>query len=174
VRVWLLFLLLLKASVTAFSGLSSLPVVRDDLVVKRQALTDRQLNTALVVGRATPGPLGLYIVSVGYFAAGALGALAAWIALVAPALLVIPLMRYVGPKAESPRAKAVVEAVDVASAGLLLSASLPLATGDVAGVVPVLIVIGSFVLLVTTRVDTTWVILGSVVLALVASLLHLL
>ena len=107
-RVWLLFLLLLKASVTAFSGLSSLPVVRDDLVVKRQALTDRQLNTALAVGRATPGPLGLYSVCVGFFAAGAPGALVAWIAMVAPALLVIPLMRYVGPKAERPRVKAVV------------------------------------------------------------------
>ena len=36
-----LYLLLLKATLTSFSGLTSLPMVRDDLVVKRRVLTDR-------------------------------------------------------------------------------------------------------------------------------------
>src|SRR6185503_1782567 len=35
------YLLFLKASVSSFSGLASLPILREDLVVKRQVLTDR-------------------------------------------------------------------------------------------------------------------------------------
>ena len=70
----LLYLLLLKATVTSFSGLTSMPVVRNDLVEKYHVLTDRQLNAAVAAGRSAPGPNGLYIVSVGYFVAGVPGA----------------------------------------------------------------------------------------------------
>ncbi|MBZ5585679.1 MAG: chromate transporter [Acidobacteriia bacterium] len=72
-----IYLLLLKATLTSFSGLTSLPVVRHDFVETRHALTDRQLNAAVAVGRTTPGPYGLYLVSVGYFAGGWSGACAA-------------------------------------------------------------------------------------------------
>jgi chromate transporter len=74
--------------------LASLPVVRDELIVHRHVLTDEQLNEAVVITRSTPGPVGLYIVSVGYFAAGILGAIAGWLAMITPALLILPLLRF--------------------------------------------------------------------------------
>jgi chromate transporter len=64
--VFLLYLLLTKATITSFSGLASLPVIREDLVVHRRVLTDTQLDTAVVVSRTTPGPIGVYVISVGY------------------------------------------------------------------------------------------------------------
>lgn len=103
---WLvLYLLLLKATLSSFSGLASLPILRDDFVVHRHLLSGRQLNTALVIGRTTPGPKGLYIVSIGYYAAGFPGAAAAWLALATPALLVIPMLAFAGRKADHPRVK---------------------------------------------------------------------
>jgi chromate transporter len=51
----LLYLLLLKATATSFSGLSSLPVLREDLVVRRALLTDHQLNVAVTAGRVNSG-----------------------------------------------------------------------------------------------------------------------
>ena len=63
--VVLLYLLLTKATITSFSGLASLPVLRQDLIVNRHLLTDAQLDTAVVVSRTTPGPIGVYVVSVG-------------------------------------------------------------------------------------------------------------
>ena len=54
-----LFFYLLKATVTTFSGLASLPVLRQDLVLHHHVITDQQLNTAIVVTRTTPGPVGL-------------------------------------------------------------------------------------------------------------------
>ena len=41
-----LYLLLAKATLTSFSGMTSLPVVRHDFVEQRPVLTDRQLNAA--------------------------------------------------------------------------------------------------------------------------------
>ena len=86
-NLFLLYLLLFKAVITSFSGMASLPIVRQDFVVTRHILTDRQLNTAIVAGRTGPGPNGLYLVSVGYFAAGLPGAFAGLIALITPAFL---------------------------------------------------------------------------------------
>jgi chromate transporter len=65
--------------------------------------------------------VGLYIVSVGYFVAGVPGAIAGWAAMVTPALLIIPLVAFVGRKMENPRVKGVLQTVVIASAGLLLS-----------------------------------------------------
>jgi chromate transporter len=83
-NAFVLFLYLLKATLNTFSGLASLPVLRQDLVLNHHVITDQQLNTAIVVSRTTPGPVGLYVVSVGYFADDA------------PALLIIPLIHFVG------------------------------------------------------------------------------
>ena len=95
----LVFLLLLKASATSFSGLTSLPVVRHDFVQMRHAMTDRELNAAVAAGRTAPGPNGLYLVSVGYFVAGWPGACAGCAACLAPAFLIIPILHYPGWRA---------------------------------------------------------------------------
>ena len=114
------YFLLLKASLTSFSGLGSLPMVRQDFVVTYHALTDHQLNTAVVAGRTGPGPYGLYLVCVGYLAAGIPGALAGFLALVTPAFLVIPLMQWIGKRADNPRVRGVIRGVVLSSGGLLL------------------------------------------------------
>ena len=101
----LLYLLLLKATATSFSGLTSLPVVRNDLVLRYHVLTDRELNAAVAAGQSGPGPYGLYIVSVGFFVAGPAGAFCGWLAMVTPAFLIIPMVRYIGARAEQPRVR---------------------------------------------------------------------
>jgi chromate transporter len=172
-NAFVLYLVLLKATLTSFAGLASLPVVRDELVVKRQVLTDTQLNEAVVITRATPGPVGLYIVSAGFFAVGVPGAVAGWLAMITPALLIIPLVHFAGRKAEHPRVKAILESVVLASAGLLLAASVPLAKAAVTGPVMLVITLVTIGLMVKTKIDTLWIILGAGVAAMTASALML-
>ncbi len=171
-NVFVLYLLLLKATLTSFSGMASLPVVRNDLVVERHLLTDRQLNTAVVAGRTGPGPNGLYLVSVGYFIRGLPGAFAGFLAVMTPAFLVLPLMSWLGARAGTPRIRSAIRAIVLASAGLLLSASFPLARDAITGSVTLAIVIGTFLLLSFTRVDSAWVMLGAAAIGLGAKLLH--
>lgn len=173
-NVFVLYLLLLKGTVTAFAGLASLPVVQDALVVQHQVLTDKQLNEAVVITRSTPGPVGLYVVSVGYFVAGVPGAIAGWLAMITPAVLIIPLLQFARRQVEHPRVKATLQAIVVASAGLLLAAAIPLAKDALTDPVTIGLAIVSFVLLLTTKLDTLWIILGAALVSLSASSLGLL
>jgi chromate transporter len=167
----LLYLLLLKATVTSFSGLTSLPVVRNDFVVHRQVLTDRQLSAAVAAGRSVPGPNGLYIVSVGYFIAGVPGACAGWLAMVSPAFLMIPLLRYVGARAERPAIRSSIQSLTLAAAGLIASATIPLARDALHGPVAAAIACASFVFMAFTEHDTIWIIVGSALVGLLAGAL---
>lgn len=165
----LLYLVLLKATLTSFAGLASLPVVREDLVVRRHVLTDEKLNEAIVITRSTPGPVGLYVVSVGYFTAGIPGAIAGWLAMITPALLVLPLLRFAAAKSEHPRLRSAMQAVVLASAGLLLSAAVPLGLNALTGPVTFVIAVATVILMLTTKLDTLWIILGAAVMTLTVS-----
>jgi chromate transporter len=163
-NVFILYLLLLKAVCTSFSGMASLPIVRNDFVVSRHLLTDRQLNTAVVTGRTGPGPNGLYVVSVGYFVDGLPGAMAGLLALVTPAFLIIPMMRWVGDYAKIPRIRSAIRAVVLASAGLLIASSIPLAQDAATGPMAVAIILGSCVVLTCTNLESWWVMMAAAVL----------
>jgi chromate transporter len=163
-----LYLLLVKATLTSFSGLASLPVVRNDFVVRRQVLTDRQLTTAVAAGRIGPGPLGIYVVSVGYLVDGVPGACIGWLAMITPAFLIIPILRFLGARAEQPRARAVARAVLFAGAGLMVSAAVPLAHDAIANPLSLAIFVVSFALIAIARADSLWVMLGAALIGLIA------
>jgi len=163
-NIFILYLLLLKASVMSFSGLGSLPMIRSDFVVERHLLTDRQVNTAVVAGRTGPGPFGLYLVCIGYYVKGAPGAAAAFLAMITPAFLVLPLMRWLGSRADVPLIRDSIRGVLLGSAGLLLAASIT-------GPFTLAIVVASFLLLSFTKLESAWLMLGAAFLGLAAKLL---
>ncbi len=167
----LLYFLLLKATLTSFSGMTSLPIVRQELVVERKILTDRQLNTAVAAGRVSPGPNGLYLVSVGYMAAGAAGACAGWCALITPAFLIIGLLRMLGTAVNHPRMETVVRAVTLASAGLILATSISLARDAIQSWATALIAIASFFLLIRFKLDPLWILIGAGIAGLALALI---
>ena len=170
VNLLVLYLLLLKASVTSFSGLGSLPMVRNDFVVERHVLTDHQLNMAVVAGRTGPGPFGLYLVCVAYAAGGIPGAFMGFLALITPAFLVIPLIRWIGTRADIPRVQGAIRGLILASAGLLISSSVPLTMDAFTGVFSAILMAASFGILTFTRIDSAWLMLGAAGVGLASSL----
>jgi chromate transporter len=112
--------------------------------------------------------MGLYVVSVGYFVDGTPGAVAGWLAMVTPALLMIPLLGFVRRKAEHPRFKAVLRCVVFASAGLLLWVTLPLARDALNGYLTVAIAVSAFALAIMKKVDSLWIVLGGAVITMIA------
>ena len=121
-----LYLLLLKATVTSFAGMGSLPQIRQDFVDTYHLVSADALSEAVLVGRATPGPMGAYVVAVGYLAAGWPGAVAGWLALITPAFAALPLLATVQRWLHLPRIRALVDAVVVAGAALLVPAGVGL------------------------------------------------
>lgn len=86
---WLVyFWLMLKASLFSTGGTGNLPSLHADLVTRGWA-TERQFSEALAVGQISPGPTGLWVISLGYLTAGWRGAGVAMVAIMVPPLLVL-------------------------------------------------------------------------------------
>ena len=81
---------------------------------------------------------------------------------------VILFLRYLGRRIEHQRVKSALQAIVLASAGMLLATALPLAREALSGVLLALIALGSLLILIFTRLDSVWIILGSAVVCLVA------
>ena len=126
-NAFVIYLLLLKATMTSFAGMGSLPQIQQDFVETRGAITEQQVSQAVLVGRATIGPMGAYVVAVGYFAGGWPGAVAGWLAMITPALVAIPLLTLIQRWLHLPRIRAAVDGIVIASAVLLVGSGVTLA-----------------------------------------------
>lgn len=93
--------------------------------------------------------------------------------MITPALLIIPILKSLGRRAEHPRIKIAIEAVVLTSAGLLWVASVPLARSTAKDAATVTILIISVMVLLARRVEGVWVILVAGVLEVTAVALHL-
>lgn len=168
-NVFFLYLVLLKATVSAFSGMTVIPIMRDELVVKRHVITDEQLNTAIVIGRSTPGPNGLHVVCVGFFAAGFPGALAGLLALITPAGLAIPLLSFLHSRQDARRIRSAIRAVVVASVGLMVGTAYDLSASALNSPAAWGLAAVALAVLLASRIDTVWVIAAAALAMLALS-----
>ena len=83
--------------------------------------------------------------------------------MITPRCLIIPLVHFAGRHIERTRVRGVLQSVVIASAGLLLAASIPLAQAALTDWVTIAIAAVSLALLLTTELDTLWIILGAAV-----------
>jgi chromate transporter len=90
---WLYFWLFLKASLFSTGGLGNLPFLHTDLPPLGWA-REEDFITAIAVGQVSPGPNGLWSVSLGYLSFGWTGAVLALLALCLPPLLVLVLASF--------------------------------------------------------------------------------
>lgn len=82
------FLIFLKASLLSFGGLGNLPFLHEDLIALGWA-QEQDFLTAIAVGQISPGPSGVWSISLGYMVYGWPGAALALLALLIPPLLVL-------------------------------------------------------------------------------------
>jgi chromate transporter len=152
-----LYWLFLRAVLLSFSGFATVPVLREALVLDHALLTDARLNDAIAISQASPGPLGMYVVLVGYFVAGVSGALAGVLALMTPALLAIPIARLV-LRGQSAAIQGACGGIVIASCTLMMVTGLRLVP-QAAPALPylVIIVIGA-AMVALTSIKPVWVI----------------
>lgn len=120
-----LFVSFLKAATFSVGGLSSLPVLQQELVVTGR-VTDQQVLESLAIGRLSTGPNGLYVVSLGYFAYGWAGAAIALFAASIPPLLIVPAAALIRRQLLSPWAAGLVRGVALSTSGLLVATAIAL------------------------------------------------
>lgn len=154
------FLLLLKATVLSFGGTANLPSIHQDLTTRGWA-NDQQFGSALAIGQLAPGPVGLWVVALGYAIAGLPGAGLSAGAIVLPPLLVLPLAGLHRRHAGTPAMRGFIRGIALATIGTLPVILAKIISGygfDLGGAG---IVAGSVVLVASRRVPLPVVLLLS-------------
>ncbi len=152
------FWLFLKASLFSTSGLGNLPSLHADLIPLGWA-SDRQFAEALTVGQVSPGPSGLWAISLGYLTAGMAGALLSTVALCIPpfaVLLVDRLHRQIG---EHPAVRGFVRGLGLTVNGIFVIVMLDLLLAEGLSPPTLLIAAGAVGLALTRRVPVLVILL---------------
>ena len=165
-----LYLLLLKATLTSFSGGTALPSIRQDLVVKHMAITDSQLSAAVAISRMGPGPNGAFVICVGHYVAGTPGAVAGYLAMVTPAFLAIFFLRLLEGRTNHPRWRGAIQGLTAAAAGLMLANSWPIAQSAITSWFPALLAALALAAFLARKFETVWILAGSGLLAILGAL----
>lgn len=148
-----LFLIFLKAASLSSGGLQALPILLDDLTVQRGLLTYADFASAVAIGRITPGPNGLFVLSIGYYVLGVQGALAAALGIMVPPVLAIGLVRAHRRLANRPWVIGMTRGIAASAVGLLSALGYSFATPLVAEPASFGIFIVALAVLLITRAD---------------------
>lgn len=158
-----IFLTFLKiGSVLYGSGYVLLAFLRAEFVVKAQLLTERQLLDAVAVGQFTPGPVFTTATFVGYLIQGWKGAMLATLGIFLPSFLLVAASGKLLKRLQaSPRARAFLDGVNAASLALMAAVLLPLGRAALVDPWTLLLAAGSAGLLFRSKLNPTWILLGS-------------
>jgi chromate transporter len=141
------------------SGYVLLAFLRADFVERLGWLSDRQLLDAVAVGQVTPGPVFTTATFIGYVLAGLPGAVLATIAIFLPSFVFVAVTRPWLPRVRaSPRAAAFLDGVNVAALGLMAAVAWQLGRAAIVDPLTAVLALGAAGLLVTTRVNSVWLI----------------
>lgn len=150
-NLWTYLLLLLKASLFSSSGTGNLPSLHADLIPRGWA-TQTDFAEALAVGQISPGPSGLWVISLGYLTAGLKGSLLALVAVVLPPLLVVGIERLYRSVQHHAAVEGFVRGLGLAVVGIFVMVMLRLLHANGIGVRSVAIAIVTIGLGATQRV----------------------
>ncbi len=159
-----LFLVFLKIGSVLFgSGYVLLAFLRVDLVERLHWLTERQLIDAVAVGQLTPGPVFSTATFIGYVVGGTGGAALATAGIFLPSFVFVAASSALIPRLRrSPRARAFLDGVNVASLALMAAVAWSLMRAALVDLPTVLLACASAVLLLRFKVSSAWlVVLGA-------------
>ena len=144
---WLFF----KASLLSTGGLGNLPFLNKDLVALGWAQPN-DFVTALAVGQISPGPSGLWSISLGYLTFGWLGAILALAALSLPPLLALGVAAIYSRLETQPVVQDFTRGLSLGIVGLTVAVALGLASPTITDLSGIAIAAGALGLSLSKRV----------------------
>src|SRR5213592_1617961 len=149
------------------SGYVLLAFLRRDFVERLGWLTDRQLLDAVAVGQVTPGPVFTTATFIGFVLAGVPGAVLATVAIFLPSFVLVAVSRPWLPRLRGARrAAAFLDGVNVAALGLMAAVTWELGRAAIVDALTAALALVAIVLLVTTRVNSVWLLAAAGALGL--------
>jgi chromate transporter len=114
----LYFWVMFKASLLSTGG-GNIPILHEDLLA-RGWTTEQQFAQALAIGQISPGPTGLWVISLGYLLDGLRGAVLSLVAITLPPLLVLAVHGFYRRYGDHPATQGFVRGLSLAVAGIFL------------------------------------------------------
>ncbi len=173
IRLNTLFLTFLKiGSVLYGSGYVLIAFLNSDFVINTGWLTEQQLVDAIAIGQVTPGPVFTTATFIGYLLGGVPGALAATAGIFLPSFIFVALSSRLIPRMrDSSNIGALLDGVNVAALGLMVSVTWQLGKASLVDLISVGIGLLSFGLLVNWKVNPTYLIIAGGVVGLASQFL---
>jgi chromate transporter len=116
----LYFLFFLKATLFSTGSFGNMPSLHQDLIGQSWA-TESEFAQAISIGQLSPGPNGLWVISLGYFTYGEWGAIIALLAITLPSLIVLLLDAGYTYIKDQYWMNAMMRGVSLATVGMLLA-----------------------------------------------------
>jgi chromate transporter len=156
------FLVFVKIGALVFgSGYVLLAFLRADLVERLRWLTEHQLLDAVAVGQVTPGPVFTTATFIGYLLAGWMGAAVATVGIFLPAFVLVGASGpFLSLLRESRLVASILDGVTVGSLALMTVVTWQLGRTAVVDVVTAVLAIGSTVVLLRFRLNSSWLIVA--------------
>lgn len=145
-----LFWILLKGSLFSTGGTGNLPILFDELIARGWA-TEQMFAESLAIGQLTPGPTGLWVISLGYLVNGVVGALLATLAVAIPPLSILVILQLYNRAGEHPAVEGFVRGLGLAVVGIFLVVLVGIFRGTSADWRSVVIALAALGLALTNR-----------------------
>ena len=154
------FWLFLKASLFSTGGMGNLPFLHSDLV-SLGWVQEADFVKAIAVGQISPGPSGLWSISLAYLANGWIGAALALAALTLPTLLIVGVKAVYGQLEKHTMTQHFSTGLALSIVGLSLAVTASLVHASIIDISGVLIAAGALVLGLSRRVPVVVILLLS-------------
>ena len=147
---------------TIGGGFVMLPLLQREVVDHYHWLTNKEFIDSVAIGQVTPGPLTIMNVFIGYKIFGLWGALGAVICTYLPSIIIVTIISHYYLRFKNSRiVNASFKGIRPAVIGLLAAVAITLGRASIVDVPTGLIAAGSFAILVFTKVEPTFIILGA-------------
>ena len=160
------FWMFLKASLLSTGGMGNLPFLHNDLIGLGLA-QESDFIKAIAVGQLSPGPSGLWSISLGYLTFGWIGAVLALAALTLPTLLIVGVQAVYSQIEKHPMTQDFSTGLALSIVGLSLAVTASLVNASIVDIGGVLIAAGAMALGLSKKVPIVVILLLSAVVGVV-------
>ena len=154
-------------SLTFGGGIAMLPMMHNELIDKKQWVSENEILDYYAIGQSTPGIIAVNVATfVGYKKAGILGGIIATIGVITPCVVLITILANLIDSIDHyPNVQKALKGINVAVCALITDATLNFAKKTSKGAVSILLMLLSFCLIFFFNIKSYIIILGSAFIA---------
>ncbi len=170
-----IYLAFVKIGAFTFGGgLAMMPMMQRELVDKRNWITEEDLIDYYAIGQSTPGIIAINVSTfVGYKRMGIIGGIIGTLGVISPSLLIIMILaNLIDSVDEFPVVQRALRGVNVAVAALLTFVIYKFAKKTIKNIWHVLYMLVSFSLIYFLKVQSYWIIIGSLVIGCIIAFVN--